>query len=746
MAEQALEIKDFSGGITDNYIGGAINKFQSLTNMVLRSDNKAESRPGGIIFDATYNQLPGGSTKRGDSTYRFKDTNIFQQQNKLYHINAGFVEITGPTGSNPAFTTSTVQYDQCSYAEWNNHLLVTSDRRERPKFIYKDGSNMRLRSIGLPAVDTSLITFSAGVGALREYAFCYAYTYTIDGVEHIQRGPVAYKEYTGAITNNITVLPVLANGATGCYDTAVIKLEIYRTADADVTHYKVGEVTNGVVIFDDAVADADLDDGILLYQDAEDLDYTQPPECKFLAQLNGCVYYGNIKDSASDIFPNRIIQSAPDQIYAANEAFQTDVDGDITGLGVAGQVMVVFTANSTTRLDGVYDSTGRGGSFKSEVSRTVGCVNHKSIVQTQEGIFFAAKDGFYFTDGYKVMRISEDINTSYAESVANATMQKRIYGQHDAVNKRIYWTACSDSDVTEVDILFVAHLYWGLKPDTPFTVWDGGHWATNFAPTSLLFYDNMLVTTDKRGYLLKYAEEQLNDVKIDTAVADESLWTFLPVVYDIRTAATDFGDVTRRKWVPTVTVNADPVSRAAFTISSNNDNSGVFAELAEIKSNQPVLWGDTPEPLWGDTNIRWNYIPIITGRRRFPANNLRCSYKQLKITNAYTVVDSTTLSGTVAVDGTANTVTLNTAGFSWDTHAVDYYISFSDDDYASEYKVTARTSDTVITVEDTSGTLPTNATATFKLRGYRKTEALRLLSISIIYQVTTPTQTPYRAS
>lgn len=743
MAEASLEIKDFSGGITDNYIGGPLNKFQSLTNMVLKSDHKAESRFAGIIFDATYNQLPGGSTKRGDSMQRFKDTNIYQQGNKLYHINSGFVEIVGPTGSIPAFTTSTVQYDQCSYAEWNNHLLVTSDRRERPKFIYKDGSNMRLRNIGLPSIDASVITFSAGVGASREYGFCYAYTYTIDGVEYTSRGPVSYKTYTGAITNSISTIPVLSNGTTNCYDTTNIKVEIYRTADADVTHYKVGEVTNGTTTFSDSTADADLVAPIL-YTDSDDLDYQEPPECKFLAQLNGAVYYANIKDSSGSIYPNRIIQSAPDQIYAANEIFQTDVDGDITGIGVAGQVVVVFTANSTTRLDGVYDSTGRGGSFKAEVSRTVGCINHKSIVQTQEGIFFAAKDGFYFTDGYRVIRISEEINESYAESVANSTMQKRIYGQFDAVNKRVYWTAVSDSDLTEVDIVFVAHIYWGIKPDVPFTVWDGGHWSTNFAPTSLLFYDNQLVTTDKRGYLLKYADGQLNDVKIDTGVAVTS-WTYLPVIYDIRTVATDFGDVTSRKWVPTVVVNAFPTSRTSFTISSSNDNSGVFAELAEVRSNTPVLWGDTPDPLWGDTNVRWNYTPVLTGRRRFPSP-IRCSYKQLKITNAYTLIDSSTSSGTVSVNGTANTVTLNTAGYAWDTHAVDYYISFADDSYDAEYKVTARTSDTVLTVEDTNNTLPTNSTASFKLYGYRKTEALQLLSISLLYQVVGTTQTPYRAS
>lgn len=744
MADQALEIKDFSGGMTDNYIGGPLNKYQAARNMVIRSDRKIESRPGAVIFDDTNPILPFVITrKRVDSVVRFKSTNIYQTGRKLFYNNAGYQEIVGPSSAS-AFTASTVPFDQASFAEWNNHLLVTSDRRERPKFIYKDGVNLRMRNIGLPAVNTAGITFSAAGANSRAYSFCYLYSYTIDGVDYSMRGPVTSLPYTGAIPNSITNLPVLVNGADDSYDTTNIKLEIYRTANTLDTYYKVGDVTNGTTIFTDSTIDADLTDGLLLYTDADDLDYTQPPECKYIVQLNGVVYYLNIKDSLGDIYPSRIVQAPAEQIYAANEGNTVDVDDDLTGGGVAGQNVIVFTADRTYRLEGVYDSTGKGGINKVEISRTAGCISHKSIVQTLEGCFFAAKDGFYFTDGYRVLRISEELFNSYSSSTSSASVSKRIYGCFDPFEKRIYWAASSAADKDDNDIIYVAHLLYGLKPDTPFNIWDGGYWPSNFQPCAMIHYDQQLVVGNNYGYVLKLAEGQLNDKRVDTAVdADE--WVNLPVIYNLKSSAFDFGDVTNRKWVTRIIAYADSIAKVSFTIFSNNDNTGVFKELAEVKSNSPILWGDN-DVVWGDPSIRWNFLPIISGNRRFPRNNIRCSYKQIQITNAYTIIDQSSISGNVDVSGTTNQVTLLTAGLSWDINAVEYYLSFSNDDYATEYRVIARNSGTVLTVEDTTNVLPTMSGVQFKLQGYRKNEALRLLSYSLIYSPATPTQTPFRAS
>jgi len=748
-----LEVKNFGGGMTDDYIGGPTEKGQLYDNLVIIQGDtipKVESRQGSTIYDDDNYQLPPAAAsddKRVDSMYRFKEDNIFQTEDELYHVpTTTWAAITGPTGNNP-FTTSAVEFNQNSYAEWNNHLIVTNDSRQYPVFIYRDGTSFKLRTVGLPSVSVGGITYStSGAGTSRRYALVYAYTYTIDGVEFTQRGKVSdvSAAHTGTIPNTVGGIPTLANGGTGNYDTTNIKVEIYRTADAGTVYYKVGEVTNGTATFSDTVIDANLTTGILLYTESDDLDYDKPPKCKYVVQLNGAVYYLNIEDSLGDVYPYRLVQAAPDQIYAANEGNILDLDGDITGAGVAGQNVVVFTKNKTYRLEGIYDSTGRGGINKVEISNTSGCVSHKSIVQTLDGCYFAAKDGFYYTNGYKTLRVSEDIKLTYKDLVVSEAQSKRIYGTYDTVNKRVLWAATSDSTNTDNDSVYCCHTEFGISPNIPFTRWNGGHWASNFVPTAIMFYDNLLIRGDSRGYLLTHQDGTFNDIKIDTTTTPDN-WTVYPVIYDYTSCAFDFGDSKNRKWVTKIVVYADSWAKVALRISSNNDNTGVFNELAEIKSTTPISWGDN-DVVWADSDIRWDYIPIVNGVRRFPSGGIRCSYKQVKMTNSYTQIDSSTVAGFVSIDGAANTVTLLDSSFAWDDYAVDYYLSFSDDDYQNEYRITTRNSDTVVTVVDSDNTLPTSASSSFKLKGYRKNEAIRLLSYTIIYETLTPTQTPYRSA
>lgn len=739
--DNVLEVKDFSGGIKDSYVGAASNKGQAFTNLTIRPDLKVESRPGSTALSEDFYQVPYTiSRKRSDSIYRFKSNNLYQTEGKIHYATAAWHEVVGPTG-NSCFPSTSVEFDQCSYAEWNNHLLVANDRRQRPQFIYQSGSTYNTRTIGLPKIDPSVITFSAAGANSREYAFVYAHTYTIDGVEFTQRGPVSYKAYTGSITNSISTLPVLSNGADNNYDTTSIKLEIYRTKDNEDVHYKVGEVTNGTTVYSDVAADSAIDTGLLLYTDADDLDYDQPPKCKFVVQLNGAAYYLNIEDSLGDVYPYRLVQASPDQIYAANEGNTCDFDEEITGAGVAGQYVIVFTRNRTYRLEGIYDSTGAGGINKVEISRTSGCVSHKSVTQVLEGIYYAATDGFYFTDGFKTLRISEDIPETYRELVQDEATAKRIYGTYDSFDKIVYWAASDDITDDDNGVILAAHTYYGIRPDLPFTKWDGGYWPENFTASALLFYDNQLVRSTTDGLLVKHSRGTLNDVKVSTSTAP-ALWTQLPVIYDYYSVAYDFGDLTRRKWVTRFIAYCDSVAKVSCTIYSNNDNTGYWKELAEIKSNSPVLWGDSLA-LWGDASIRWNYLPIVSANRRFPAGSLRCSYKQVRISNSYTEIESSDSMGTATIDGSANTVTIDDPTYTWDTNSVDYYISFESDDYTLEWLILGRT-DTVLTILDLSNALVSASGINFKVRGYRKNEAIRLLSYSIPFQFLTPSQTPYR--
>jgi hypothetical protein len=78
-------------------------------------------------------------------------------------------------------------------------------------------------------------------------------------------------------------------------------------------------------------------------------------------------------------------------------------DGEqISGLGTIGPYVLVFKPSKTWLI---YDlDTGANR----RIGVNVGCVAHRSAVETPYGTFFLAKDGVYRTDGTALKRVSAD--------------------------------------------------------------------------------------------------------------------------------------------------------------------------------------------------------------------------------------------------------------------------------------------------------------------------------------------------
>lgn len=743
---QPLEVSDFSGGKTDNYIGNPnSSQFQDADNMVLKKyGNQAKlfTREGSLIYDSTYYRIPANDRV---AVLAENEGALFQGFGRnIYTISSGWVTVAGPT-SNPVFSSAG---DYISWAKWNKHLLLVNDAYCLPQKIYDSGSGWKSRTLGLPAVVTSGISASLTAGGASlsyVYAFIRADSYTIDTVTFREVSEVATKTVSGTGTAiaggaacSITSIPSLSNGATGNYNTTSSTIEIYRTTNGGQAFYYVGQVTNGTTSFSDTVTDATLQTNAALYTEGGVVDFEQAPACKYVVVVGDRAYYLNVKEGSEER-GNRVRQSIPGALYASPSDFYADLPEEITGGSSVGTTPVVFSSTRFGRIEGVIDEFGQGEMIYREISDTVGCVSHRSIVKTPDGIYFAAQDGFYFTDGFGLKKVSDDFNTSYAEIVATSAQSAMIYGAYDPFEKRIWWAAQRDDANADNDIVFVAHLQ---APNTPFTTLSGGEDnVDNFAPTSLLFFNNQMLRGDRRGYLFKHDPDTYTDPLIDTTTAPTN-WSKATIIYDYRSCAYDFGTTKVRKWVPRIVVSAENATNLSLQVMSNNDNTGVFAELSEIKNNSNLLWGDE-DALWGDDNIRWNYSQVIEQWRRFPSP-IRCSFKQVRLTNALTLIEDYSSLGTCSSDGAANTLTLDGATKEWSAYAVGYFVAFDTDDYATLWEVSERTSDTVLTVLDPSNTLATLSGRNFRIYGYKKSEVLNLLSYAIDFSLLTMTQQTYR--
>jgi hypothetical protein len=733
-----FEVADFSGGITDNVIAGAIQQYAEGDNLLINNNKKLFMRPGSEIEDLVNFLIPAGQQRIGAFINHREDILFRQSARNIYFISGGtYNTLNGPTG-NPSLGIGTTT-NFISKAFWNNHTYVVSDSFCSPIKIFKD-TTYKVRNAGLPTL-ASAPTVTAGIAGARNYiyAFIYSYTYMVEGVTFKDFGPVTFVELNNCgdpsiNPNPITAIPVLANGTTENWDTANVKVEIYRTENNQTALNFIGQVTNGTTTFNDNIADSTAATGIPLYTEGDVVENDPPPPAKFIHIVGNRAYYGYVKENG-EIFPNRIRQSITNDPDSAPVDFIDDVEDELMGLSSVQGTLIALCKKSIYRVDGFYDELGRGGMQHLKISDTMGCVSNDSIVQTTNGFFFAGTEGFCYCDGYRVIKISDNFNARYRTLITSTSSNgRRINGTYDKAEERVYWACQRDSGSLDNDSFFTLDLRWGIKPDAAFTTSSNG---TSFAPTALEFFKGDLYRADKRGYVFRHLDSLFVDPRVDI-FADPDEWGNKTIIYNYLSTAFNFGTSYIRKWVSWMILTLANRTNVSVQINSINDDGRSTKPLVEIRYRGNLVWGD-PDVYWGDPEIIWNYDGLIENKRHFPAKGLRCNYKQIQITNSFTNVIGSDTIGNTSINAVAKTATLVNASFSdWPTNSVDYELTLSNDNYNHKFPVIARTDD-VLTLLDPNDLL-INGTYQWLLKGYKKGEAIEILSYVVEYTWMTKTQ------
>jgi hypothetical protein len=739
---RALEISDFSGGITDNFVGGSPKKAEIIDNLLITEDNKLLMRPGSELFCSALSRIP--TSNRIGAAHNFQnDTAVFvQSAADLWALTATTqAQITGPSGASPLIGGN-VSY-QASLTEWRKHVLLTDSNFAPVTKVYRDSLGAyQARTAGLPALASTPTATSGTPGATNTwlYAAHYAYEYTVGDETFVDYGPTKLFTATGnqadvgaaADAFTITGIPQIAAG-TQNYDTANIKIRLYRTENAGTTYYYVGEVTNGTTSYTDTSPDATVAANETLYTTGGVLDNDPPPPAKYLHAVDDVVLYGYCKDSDGTVKASRIRQSVQGDGDSCPATFYVDLDDDVTGVSSINQVPIAFTKSSTYRIDGLFDEIGRGGMTRKRISDTLGCINHAGIVQIEDGLVFPSESGFCFTDGYRVITINEDWVDRYRAWTETATQRARIRGSYDRTNRLVYFTIQSE-DGTDCDTLAVLDLKKGLGPVASFTTQSG---EESFAPSAICFFENDLIRADSRGYIFRHDPDLSTDPLVDTSVA-ASTWGKQTIVFRYKGPAFDFGSGLIRQWVPRITLYAMNRSDVSIQINSTNDNKGTSKALEPIRFRGNLEWGD-PDFVWGAASFTWNFDGLVVSMRHFPAQGLRCSYKQIEITNAHVIVTNSDTVGIASVNPGSLQATLNSGSAAyWPTHSVGYFIAFESDGYTEEFEITARTDDTLTLAP--AGSLPASGNQNWVIRGKPKGEILHLLKYVVHHAPMTRSQ------
>lgn len=727
--------------------------------MLLGDDGKPTVRPGWPVF-STRVPVSGSNTRisgiyLGSNPYNYPI--IFRGEN-AYRLNADdtFTEIVGPEVNEALPNKSANGFESC--VAWNKQLVYCGDSTTTlPHRIYcsdfSEPATFNALTLGLPALATSP-TVTAGSSGINTYIYAFHRFYQFtdyDGTIYEEKGPVTYvtvelAEAPDVDPIDISAIPTLANTSSTNYDVGTSsKVRIYRTVSFGSSFYLLGSVDNGTTTYQDSADDDDITDSEVLYTDGGLVDYNPP--------LAGTLY----ATVANDFFwfaTSRILyHSLQGAAGACPDEYQLELEQRARGLGSILSFPIIFCDRSVFRVEGVFDEFGDGGFELKEISKTAGCVSHRSIVPVPGGLAWAGNGGFYFTDGYQVQKLTVHLNDRY-RIWRNAS----IVGSFDSDLNLITWTinSSANSAVNPNDGIAVCHFNFGLSPTSVFSNLGS---LNNIFPNTLAFSESLDVPSELRGktiigsadgYLHFFEEDTYVDPEIDTN-AEIVDWSTSVIDYRYESPAMDLGTDAVRAYLTHMTAEFNNVTDVACQFLSRRDDGGPWAPLSEIRADGALLW-DISEEVWdndseqvsSDTPHNWDSQAIIESRRGFPAGTLRSTRRQVALVNAKTWIAKSDTLGLATIAATTRLITLETVGSRWPDDCVGYEIALADDSYTYGYRIKERVSDTVVEVIDPYLTLVTDVGIEWQMRGYRKHERPSLLSYTIYFEDDGQTQAPSR--
>lgn len=189
------------------------------------------------------------------------------------------------------------------------------------------------------------------------------------------------------------------------------------------------------------------------------------PNGKYLAYMSNRVLVTGDASFPSRVYGSKILDP---RTFASPDGWAVDLDASdglpITGISSVGPYALVFKESKTWVI---YDlDTGANR----RLTDSVGCVSHRSIVETPKGTFWLARDGIYRSTGQGVERVSQRIQPLLESLVASNITQAcgAFFADH-------YYLSISTSGTSNnllLDYDLTLDCWWiHTVPSSQFAVW-----------------------------------------------------------------------------------------------------------------------------------------------------------------------------------------------------------------------------------------------------------------------------------
>lgn len=415
--------------------------------------------------------------------------------------------------------------------------------------------------------------------------------------------------------------------------------DVYDTSTnvptAFVNDWAEGDPDSGLFFLgtaSDIITDTVIQDGELAYDTGLSQGYTSISYgSHYFTIANQIGYY-------ADIFGlrNRVYASIYGIPHATTALSFLDYDDKITGINTFKDRAVIFTRDTVWRMEGLRGLDGRGAITQRLVSDEFGAISNQSIVRTNYGLFFFSRTGICYSDGYKALRVSEQLYDTYYQWLDDIDFIRGFYYESE---QRIYWSVKYQGQSYWV----IMHLRYGISPQTPITMATGLEWLNIPVATSSAiietdrFITNVCHVNETDDVLLRHQSGSILK-HVETATTDyyPPNSENIPIVFNYKSRAFDGNTKAHRKWyVNSVFIMNEYLDNGVSVQPTGyNDLASTPQYLAPCFNYDTFDWGD-PLQHWGNPNVSWNASKIVKFRRMFPQGSIRATYKQFGIKSMY---------------------------------------------------------------------------------------------------------------
>jgi len=705
-------LRDFSAGISDNYINMPLNRYEFGDNLFIKEDRSFESRYGSVpVYDREVDVKINYINNLSEDIIAVRDSLVWL----FDEVGGVLTQPNRPQAGSPIWNNTT-GFTSISADTWQDQLiLVHSDEGDdlnRPMRVYRDELDaLQLSQMGLTGISDFLMSgvgFARDNGNLVTYnpvspvpppnasAFAATYIYGFHYIYEYQTQRSTYRvvsdvRFTNIVYTNteidagtgqrmvISGIPALS-GVSTQYDISRVRVEIFRSVNGGTSFFKVGEVANGTATFTDNIKDEILVTAEPIYTSGGVLDRFASPKAKYVKFINDTPYWGYVADETSgDVKPFRVIQGYSGIADSHDPASFVDLDDEVRGIGEVNGFPIAFTASEIYRLEGAFNNTGGGGIRTRTISETAGCASHNSIVTANNALYWIGDSAVYFTNGYKVEKVpaSIDLLKTIRELTKDLARARTINGRYDENNERIIWGVNKDNlDNDEWLVLNLNTLGFTTASDVP--------------SSALHILNDSLYRADELGYIYKHENGTTSDPVRDVT-RPIGQWFDKHIEWLYKSVGIDFGDPALTNWVSHFSPQIQSETNYGVAVGVDCDDGRVQKDCKFVRSWGNFFWGD-PSFVWGDPEIVWSKAKTIRYKRHTPRGTSRAKTRQLTMKPAEVVIYKSdtyglsNISYVVPTDPTEVNVSL-ASGDAWPDDIYGYKISFESDEYANKYNI-----------------------------------------------------------